>query len=236
MKKHYLFITTILCAMLFVTACNETEEPVSENDPVEDNSAQTPNKENEESDGEVSNDAESNEEQVNDDQQSTNEQQTNNEQQTTITYPKNGKEVTTETAAITSESQHYKMMITKDFTLTAEEPGRDMLIYKQNDKRSMRIETFNKKDTNYEDFVKETEETISLIAPEGKYEPGDVTPYVKSNSIENAAMFTVKYEEDGEQVVTAVFEKEDRIVRLSVFDSLQPELTNAFLQMGFTIQ
>lgn len=230
MKKHNLIFSTILCATLFLTACNETDDPESK-EPLENGTSQNVE----------SNEAEQNEQQKTDEQGLTEEQQSNNEQKddsnsSTITYSTNGEEVTVETASVTSESQNYKMMVAKDFTLTAEEPGRDMLIYNQNDNLSMRIETFSTEDTNYEEFAKETENTIAITAPEGKYEQGDINEYVKSNSIKNAAVFIVKYEEDNEQVSTAIFEKDNIIVRLSVFDNLQSQLTNAFLQMGFTIQ
>lgn len=231
MKKNYLFLTTVLFAMLFVSACNETEKPDSEKDKIEESSAEAPIQDNEDT-----NEAEQNEQQQTDEQQSNEEQQLNDNQKTTITYSVNGKKVTAETVVVTSGTQNYKMMVAKDFTLTNEEPGRDMLIYNQNDAHSMTIETFSKEDTNYEEIKKETEDTIAITAPEGKYEQGNINSYLQSNNIKNAANYIVKYEEDQEQVVTAVFEKDNIIARLTIFDNLQSEFTDAFLQMGFTIQ
>ena len=113
-----------------------------------------------------------------------------------------------------------------------------MLVYDEDDQYSMRIEVFAKDETNnYEEMAQQTENTVAITAPEGQYTSYELKPLLASHQdILNAAGYAATYVEDDDQVVTVIFEKESKIVRLTIFDTTAAEMTEAFLQMGFTIQ
>lgn len=149
---------------------------------------------------------------------------------TSITYITNG-EIKTEKTTIV-DSEKYSLRALPDFKITAEEPGRDLLYFEKNDAVSMRIEAMSKNDTSFNDIVANSKETMTAINE--AYEPFDLTTYLKNHSnIKNSAAFIANFADD--QVVTVVFENEDLLVRLTVFDKHKMDLTDALLKMGFSI-
>lgn len=226
MKKHTFFVTSALSVVLLLTACNSTEDPnpVKEEETTGSVNEQTntQNSANDSADTEVVDDA----------------VQEATPSNPTIQYEKNGEQKEVETTMTQSPEQDYEIALAQGFSVEGEEPGRDMLVYDENDQYSMRIEVFAKDETNnYEELAQQTENTVAITAPEGQYTLYELEPLLASHKdILNAAGYVVTYTEDDDQVVTVIFEKESKIVRLTIFDTTSAELTDAFLQMGFTIQ
>ena len=225
MKKYTFVVTSALSVMLLLSACNSTEDsnPVNEEETTGSVNEQT-NTQNSATDSTDTTVDDSTEEAT----------PSNN----TIQYVKNGEQKEVETTMKQSPEQDYEIALAQGFSVVGEEPGRDMLVYDENDQYSMRIEVFAKDETNnYEELAQQTENSVAITAPEGQYTMYELEPLLASHKdILNAAGYVVTYTEDDDQVVTVIFEKESKIVRLTIFDTTAAELTDAFLQMGFTIQ
>lgn len=224
MKKYTFVVTSALSAMLLLSACNSTEDsnPVNEEETTGSVNEQT-NTQNSATDSADTTVDDSTEEAT----------PSNN----TIQYVKNGEQKEVETTMTQSPEQDYEIALAQGFSVEGEEPGRDMLVYDEDDQYSMRIEVFAKDETNYEEMAQQTENTVAITAPEGQYVPYDLESLLASHKdILNATGYVVTYTEDDDQVVTVIFEKQSKIVRLTIFDTTASEMTNAFLQMGFTIQ
>lgn len=225
MKKHTFFVTSALSVVLLLAACNSTEDsnPVKEEETTGSVNEQTntQNSANDHTDTEVDD--------------SVQEAIPSNH---TIQYEKDGEQKEVETTMTKSPEQDYEIALAQGFSVVGEEPGRDMLVYDEDDQYSMRIEVFAKDETNnYEEIAQQTENTVAITAPEGQYTLYELEPLLASHKdILNAAGYVVTYTEDDDQVVTVIFEKESKIVRLTIFDTTASEMTDAFLQMGFTIQ
>ena len=225
MKKYTFIATSALLAMLVLSACNSTENsaPVKEEETTDSVNEQT-NAENNESDREETTTVDD----------STQDTTPSND---TIEYEKNGEQEEFETTMKQSPQQDYKLALSQGFSLVGEEPGRDLLMYDKDNQYSMRIEVFAKDETTYEEMAQQTENTIAITAPEGQYAPYELKTLLDSHTdILHATGYVVTYTEDDEQVVTVIFEKESKIVRLTIFDTTASEMTNTFLQMGLTIQ
>ena len=224
MKKYTFIVTSALSAILLLSACNSTEDsnPVNEEETTGSVNEQT----------NTQNSASDSADTIVDD--STQETTPSNN---TIQHVENGEQKEVETTMKQSPEQDYEIALAQGFSIVGEEPGRDMLVYDKDDQYSMRIEVFAKDETNYEEMAQQTENTVAVTAPEGQYKPYDLEPLLASHKdILNAAGYVVTYTEDEDQVVTVIFEKESKIVRLTIFDTTAAEMTNTFLQMGFTVQ
>jgi outer membrane biogenesis lipoprotein LolB len=246
MKKQTLLFTSALSAMLLLAACNTTED---DNSPVDEQTAgstdettdtQDKGKENEEetSDGASEETSNGTSEETSDEASGENAGENAEGAQSTIQYvDEKGQQQEAKLSWTTSPEQDYEIALAEGFTLTAEEPGRDMVAYEANEQISMRIETFSKDETNYEEMAQQTESTVGVTAPDGQYQPYDIKNLIEKNKeIQHAAGYIVTFAEDEEQVVTVIYEKESKIVRLTVFDRTSSEVTDALLEMGLTVK
>ena len=121
------------------------------------------------------------------------------------------------------------------YTLIAEEPGRDMLIYSENEALSMRIETFSKKETSFSTLTEETTTTLTAVAPLGNYTSYDLSTYIaKRNDLTQSVGYLVEYESD--YLITVIFETSEQFTRLTIFDDYITALSPEFLEAGFTIK
>jgi hypothetical protein len=128
-----------------------------------------------------------------------------------------------------SEELDYSIEHLSNFTLIAEEPGKDMLVYNDND--AISIPTA---EVAFTDILAETEDLTVVIAPEGKYKEYDLSTYMEQHSdIISEASYLVEYESD--RVVTVIYEANEKIVRLTIYDDYITDLASTFLEMGFTI-
>lgn len=147
-----------------------------------------------------------------------------------IQYTSNNEEHTADTNIV--EEEQYTIQVLDGYELTKEEPGKELLFLKDNDAINMRIEVVPKSEANFEDLVKNTEETMATISD---YEPFDISEAVKKHSdITNSASYIATI--DNDEVVGIVYEKGNLLVRLTVFDQKDDDLKDALIQMGLTIQ
>lgn len=232
MKKTLLLIT--LSSLLLLAACNTTEPVKEEEQPT---NSTTNNEENGVQNLEENLTEEAEEEEQNSGQSSpTNQEETNNEAEettNTITYYSNGKEMTGSTTQIESPHQNYTMNLLKGFTLTAEEPGRDMVLFDNDHAISMRIELFESTDYVYDELLANTKDSALAIAPNGQYKELDLTNTDLDENIKEIDTFYVELE--SETISTILFNKNDKFIRLTIYDDTS-DLKDALLKMGLSIQ
>ncbi|MFP3427370.1 hypothetical protein, partial [Pseudoalteromonas sp. SIMBA_162] len=82
----------------------------------------------------------------------------------------------------------------KGFALTAEEPGKDVLYYENDDSLFMRIEYSTVNDTTFDELVTNTEETMTAINEE--YETVDFTPYQNDYKLTRSAAYKTNFEDE----------------------------------------
>ena len=164
MKKKYAFYPAVLLTMTLLTACNtDAQEGVTTSAPVEENTLEN----------------EGNEQQL-----STEVEQSN----TPLVVdgepenPSPASQLSKEKIVSASEELDYSIEHLSNFTLIAEEPGKDMLVYNDNDAISMRIEVFPTAEVAFTDILAETEDLTVVIAPEGKYKEYDLSTYMEQHS------------------------------------------------------
>lgn len=152
-----------------------------------------------------------------------------------ITYTSKGQKVQQEAQTSTSEQSNYNIQHTANFALVAVEPGKDSLYLKEDDSLSMGIEVFNKTEVSFEDVKTDALETMAAIAPEGKYDELDLTQSVKG---QKGLLQFVGYETvlEADKVQIIVLERESQLIKLTIYDTAEADLTDAFLQMGLTIK
>ncbi len=217
MRKHIYLLTSIILA-LFLTACNTSDDQPNTEHTKDHVTADSGSNENQDlpENGNV-----------------TEEPVEPSDNKTTITYTTNGEERTEETTTVKSNSQGYSIQSLPNFTLTAEEPGKDMLYLTADDSITMRIEYKSTNDSTFDDLVKNTEELMNTISPHVGYEQFDIKEFIQ----DDIANYTAYKVDLADQVVIAVvFEKEDSLVRLTIFDEKLMDLSDAMIKMGLTIK
>lgn len=154
----------------------------------------------------------------------TQEQTSEKTNEKTLTYMLNGESKEEMAVLKTSDNQPFSLYVLPQFELSAEEPGKDVLLLKDNDKIFMRIELLPA-DVDWaatEQNVKEQLSSISTNISDPGLEIGNGLGYeVTSDS----------------EVVTAVLLKDEKApVRLTMFTTKDADYRNAFLEMAKTIQ
>jgi hypothetical protein len=140
-----------------------------------------------------------------------------------ISYSYNG-EFKQENAIWTkSDNQTFGLYILPTYELSAEEPNKDVLYYKEDDYHFMRIEVLpGDSDQN---SLKETtlaqlqavNEDVQTLSPE-------------ANDIQNATIMQAK--KDNEIVTAYLIEQEDKFIKLTIFTNEQENHQDAFVQMA----
>ncbi|MCT6924129.1 hypothetical protein [Metasolibacillus sp.] len=227
--KKYLLILSILTALL-LAACgteSQTEEPSPTDDsngaPVENPSEQ------EEIDGDDAVEEEETEENTED--PATEENPTNDVQ--SITYKSNNQEIKGSTTNTQSPQQDYHIDLMDGFTITAEEPGRDVVMADVDPDVSMRIEAFPKADIVFEELLTNTSDMVEASLAGEDYNEYDLSSIQLDEQITNMHTFFVEYE--GETVLTLLYERPDKFIRLTIFDN-DADLKDALVKMGLTIK
>ncbi|MBB4824117.1 hypothetical protein HNO89_001337 [Sporosarcina luteola] len=136
--------------------------------------------------------------------------------------------------SMSSDEQNYTMQVLPGFTLTAEEPGRDVLYSDKNSEAFMRIETKENEGENYDDWVANVQELVKASTDEDVQNVTDASLLPSGEGIENAVAFNSKT--DDVSTTGIVFVKGDLLVRLTIFDTPEEELGKDFIKMGETIQ
>ncbi|SOC35155.1 hypothetical protein [Ureibacillus acetophenoni] len=216
MTKQIKFLAILCIALLMLVGCNtaKDQDTTDETSTTEGNNASNDNTEK--------------------DEQPTESDDVTEKESKTITYTTNGEQKQEETTAVNSDEQQYSIEILPSFTLTAEEPGKDMLYLTENGSISMRIETMSVNDQTYENLIANTEEMMNAVDETVHPTNFDIQSYIANHSdITNYAAYKVDLVDE---IVTAVvFEKANQLVRLTIFDDPNVDLTEAMIKMGLTI-
>ncbi|AYC29062.1 hypothetical protein [Paenisporosarcina cavernae] len=154
--------------------------------------------------------------------------------QRTLSYEVDG-ETKEENATLTeSENQPYSVYLLDDFALTGEEPYKDTIYWKENDAIFMRVETISDAEADYEvvyDNVKGTAEAVAIAVEPKEIKDPERLP--QGPGIERAAGFEVQMELG--TVTSYIFMRDGLIIRTTIFDRDEFNLTEAFSAMAETI-
>lgn len=146
-----------------------------------------------------------------------------------VTYTQNNETYSAPTNFTTSSEQPYGLEVMDGFTLVAEEPGKDQLLYSGSEGSSMTIETFMLGETTYDDlFASAMEKAGSL----GEVAPIEDLPM--SDNIANIAAFEVNI--NGEYVVVIALETPTILAQFTLMDTAERKFLDAMMQMAVTIQ
>jgi|GEM_PF-1212259 len=130
-----------------------------------------------------------------------------------------------------SDGQNYELYVQDGYELTSEEPSKDVLYVADNMGVFMRVETFPLDEADY-DFVADTmKQTLAAVNPD--QEPVELTYFDHVAAIQSTA-FNVPSSEG--TVTGIVYELENLIVRLTIFDDSTVNATEDFIAMSKTIQ
>lgn len=233
-KKSYL-TGALLTLLLILAACSSTDD--NQNDDKEkDNSGQEVNEE-------IENDDEGNIEDDKDNHDSENgteeEDENTNEGADSVDPEQNADKESDNLLAnaqqVDSDAQDFTMQILPMYSLTSEEPGRDSLYLTEDGNIFMRIETLPNDAESYDFFKENIVSLLEAVSADGNA-PTELTDEDKlpqGENIENAIGYTV----DTAEGVTSgiVFERNNLLVRLTIFDDANNNHFNNFLKMGETI-
>jgi hypothetical protein len=133
-----------------------------------------------------------------------------------------------------SDEQGYTISVLPDYTLTSEEPGKDSLLSVKNEAVFMRIETVTKEDGTYDYLAKNM---IAVLEASGDgsapIEVLDEKSIPIGEGIENAKVLTLKAETAS--ITGIIFERDNMVVRLTIYDSPKEEYFEQYLRMAETI-
>lgn len=151
----------------------------------------------------------------------------------TINFLFNNEQFEAETTVVKSEQLNYEILLADGFTLTNEEPGRDILFYTADSNYSMRIEYYNQGDSSYESLQTTLENTM-IASTNNNYETLMIEQ--SAHNIHKGTQFISVDEETGLQTIGAIFEKGKKIIVVTIFDGPENSLKDAFLQMAYSIE
>jgi len=226
MQKKLFSILALLLTAVLVVGCNTSEK-------TGDTDAQQNEPSNTAADQKPSGDETAGETQEEDDTPASNETNTEDaskQPQKDVTYKQNGVDKTEKATESKSVDQSYKLQQLPGFTLTQEEPGKDMLVSNDDDEVFMRIETieasqssFTEVKTTMQDYMNAVGETVALTTDE----------LAVFKDVQNIEGYVVDF--DTEKVLGVVFEKDGIITKLTIHDNDKQDLTDAMLNMAATI-
>lgn len=137
----------------------------------------------------------------------------------------------TEGELIQSDEQPYEMHVLPGFQLTAEEPGKDALMWEEDTAVFMRIETFTKEDIEFAQAEAAMKEALAASNPDAEMAEAAAPQGAK---FLNSVAYEIPTAEG--KVTGVVYEKENLIVRLTIFDHTNVDATADFIDMGSTIE
>ena len=130
-----------------------------------------------------------------------------------------------------SDEQNYEIVVLDGYELSAEEPNKDALYVSDNSAVFMRIETFTPAEIDFAAAEENMKQTLQAVNPDE--EPVKATDFDGTDFSQSSA-FEVP---SAEGLVTGiVYEKDNLIVRLTIFDDSTVNATEDFINMGKTIQ
>ncbi|MEK5230898.1 hypothetical protein MHB42_03920 [Lysinibacillus sp. FSL K6-0232] len=234
MQKKLFSILALLLTAVLVVGCNTSEKTgdtdAEQNEPSNTGAEQQPS-DNETPDNEAPDQSE--ETDASDDTPTSDDTETDGtaeQPQQDVNYVQKGENKTETASESKSADQGYKLQQLPGFTLTQEEPGKDMLVSNDDDEVFMRIEaidasqaSFADVKTTMQDYMNAVGETVALSADE----------LAAFKDVQNIEGYVVDF--DTEKVIGVVFEKDGLITKLTIHDNDEQDLTDAMLNMAATI-
>jgi hypothetical protein len=144
-----------------------------------------------------------------------------------ISYSYNGESKQESAIWTKSDNQAFGLYILPTYELSAEEPNRDVLYYKEDDHHFMRIEVLpgdSDQDSLKENTLAQLQavnEDVQTLSPE-------------ADDIQNATIMQAK--KDNEIVTAYLVEQEDKIIKLTIFTNEQEDHQDAFVQMAKSLK
>lgn len=222
MKKNYMSILALLLTAILIVGCNTTDKTedtgTNQNDPSNSAIQDTP----------------ADSESVDDTQETPNQTDTTTNtsptQEKEITYEQNGSDKKVTATESQSVDQSYKLHQLPGFTLSPEEPGKDIIVSNDDDQVFMRVETVTTTDHNYEDVKSSLVEYMNAVGNTTPLSAEELEVFKDVKSVEG---YVVDFDTD--KVVGVVFEKDGLLVKLIIHDNDTQDLTAAMLAMAATI-
>ncbi|RNF38513.1 hypothetical protein [Planococcus salinus] len=234
MKKNLLFAASLLAVSGFMAACGTSdtaEEPTETTDTSEETADTAPEDTVEEAlEEEVAEDVpaeEAVEEETEDSGSGTDATEDSPEEASGDV----SEAVETEGTLTQSDEQAYELYVLPGYELTSEEPNKDSLYVAEDDSVFMRIETFTTEQLDFASAEETMKQTLNAVNPDAEAVEGQP---LENSAVTNSSVYEV---DSTEGTVTGItFEKEDLIVRLTIFDNEELNATEDFKRMGQTIE
>lgn len=133
---------------------------------------------------------------------------------------------------VESDNQPFSIPVTEHFELTAEEPGKDMLVFKDNEEIMMRIEQYDLTSISVPDLQQNSIDLINSIASQEQQSEYDLPAEFTSFANVKSYVATI----NDEKIIIVLFSKDQFMYRLTIFDHASINATNAFLTIASKIQ
>ncbi|MGE7999328.1 hypothetical protein ACQKOF_11695 [Lysinibacillus sp. NPDC093190] len=230
MQKKLLSVPALLLTAVLVVGCNTSDK-------TEDSDAQKnePSNTSAEQQQPSSKDKTVDESQETPTSNATNKDNTDNADNATkkeqeVNYVQKGVDKTEKAKESKSATQDYKMQQLPGFTLSQEEPGKDMLVSNDNAEVFMRIEAIDSSQSSYADAKTSMQDYMNAVGDTSSLTSEDLAAF---KDIKNIEGYVVNF--DTEKVIGVVFEKDGLITKLTIHDNDELDLTDAMLKMAATI-
>lgn len=221
MQKKLFSMLALLLTAVIVVGCNTSDK--TEQSEVEQ---QEPSNSQQPSDNETAGDDKQETPTTNDTQQT--EEPTTPQQE--VHYVQKGVDKKETASESKSEGQSFKFQKLPEFTLSQEEPGKDMLVSNADDEVFMRIETTNTSETSYDAVKTSMQDYMNAVGSPVALSSEELSAF---KDIKNIEGYVVNF--DTEKVIGVVFEKDGLITKLTIHDNDEQDLTAAMLAMAATI-
>lgn len=222
MKKKYMSMLALLLTAILVVGCNTTDKTedtdTNKNDPSNSASQETPA------------DSESVEDTQETPKQPDSTPDTPSTQKQEITYEQNGVDKKATATESQSVDQSYKIHQLPGFTLSQEEPGKDIIVSNEDDEVFMRVETVSTTDNSYDNVKSSLVEYMNAVGSTTPLSTEELKVFKDAKTVEG---YVVEFDTD--KVVGVVIETEGLIVKLTIHDNNAQDLTAAMLAMAATI-
>jgi len=149
-----------------------------------------------------------------------------------VKYVQKGVDKTEKATESKSADQDYKVQQLPGFTLSQEEPGKDMLVSNDNAEVFMRIETIDASQSSYDEVKTSMQDYMNAVGDTSSLSSEELAVFKDVKNIEG---YVVHFVEDKEKVIGVVFEKDGLITKLTIHDNDELDLTDAMLKMAATI-
>ena len=228
MQKKLLSVPALLLTAVLVVGCNTSE--TKDSDAQKNEPSNTPTEQQQPSSKDTTVD-ESQETPTSNETNKDNKDNTTKKEQE-VKYVQKGVDKTEKATESKSADQDYKVHQLPGFTLTQEEPGKDMLVSNDNANVFMRIESIDASQTSYEDAKTSMQDYMNAVGDTSSLSSEDLAAFKDVKNIEG---YVVHFEADKEKVIGVVFEKDGLITKLTIHDNDELDLTDAMLKMAATI-